>query len=88
MMYGPIAGSTYDIFILGQSNWYNNYVIAFQLIQQPMYHLYGDLAYPQLGVLIGGFRNVLQGTREAVWNTEMSSVQEAVEWFFKEIIIG
>lgn len=90
MLYGPIAGSRHDSFLLGQSE------LLPQLRQcipinpnnnLPMYQLYGDPAYPQSGILFGGFRNARDGSPEAAWNTQMSRVREAVEWLFKEIIL-
>ena len=89
LMYGPIAGSRHDSFLLGQSN-------VIQQLRQimptddrgiPAFQLYGDPAYPQSGVLFGGFQNVRPNTIEAAWNTEMSKVREVVEWLFKEIIV-
>jgi nuclease HARBI1 len=89
MMYGPIAGSRHDSFILGQSNLIQQLreIIPVNADGIPAYQLYGDPAYPQSGVLFGGFRLVRQGTIQAAWNTEMSRVQESVEWLFKEIIV-
>ena len=40
----------------------------------PIYSLYGDLAYPQSPYLLGGYRNVVNGTDEAQFNRLMSSV--------------
>ena len=34
----------------------------------PIYSLYGDLAYPQSLYLLGGYRNVVNGTDEAQFN--------------------
>jgi hypothetical protein len=89
MMFGPIPGSRHDSFMLGQSNLVQQLREVVPLNHEgiPMYQLYGDPAYPQSGVLFGGFRNARPGTIEAAWNTEMSKVRESVEWLFKEIIV-
>jgi hypothetical protein len=88
MMYGPVPGSRHDSFMLGESNLVQQLREVVPLNNQgiPAYQLYGDPAYPQSGVLFGGFRNARPGTIEATWNTEMSKVRESVEWLFKEII--
>ena len=52
----------------------------------PIYILYGDLAYPQSPHLLGGYRNVVNGTDEAQFNRLMSSVRITVEWGYCEII--
>ena len=51
-----------------------------------LYSLFGDPAYPQSAHLFGSFRNPPAGSPEAGWNTQLSKVQEVVEWLFKEII--
>ena len=89
LLYGPIAGSRHDSFLLGQSNLIAQLRECIPMnptTDIPLYQLYGDPAYPQSGLLFGGFRNVRPGTPEAAWNTQMSRVREAVEWLFKEII--
>jgi nuclease HARBI1 len=89
LMYGPIPGSRHDSFMLGESNLIQQLREVIPLNDQgiPLYQLYGDPAYPQSGVLYGGFRNPPAGSIEANWNTEMSRVTESVEWMFKEIAI-
>lgn len=89
MLYGPIAGSRHDAFLLGQSNLIQQLrdcIPVDPLTNRHRFQLYGDPAYPQSGVLFGGFRNARPGSPEAAWNTQMSRVREAVEWLFKEII--
>ena len=51
----------------------------------PIYSLYGDLAYPQSQYILGGYRNVANGTDEAQFNQLMSSVRITVEWGYYEI---
>jgi hypothetical protein len=85
LLFGPVAGSRHDSFMLGQSG-------LLQQLQELMqnngmeFALYGDPAYPQSLYLFGGFRNPQHGSPEANWNTTMSNVREVVEWGFKEII--
>jgi hypothetical protein len=50
-----------------------------------VYNLYADPAYPQSAYIFGGFRNSAPGSREAMWNTQMSSVCESVKWGFAYI---
>ncbi len=55
-----------------------------------VYSLYADPAYPQSAYIFGGFRNPPDGSREAQWNSNMSSVRESgvresVEWGFAYI---
>ena len=87
LMFGPIPGSRHDSFMLGESNLIQQLreVVPLDHRGIPAYQLYGDPAYPQSGVLFGGFRNPRAGSIEANWNTEMSRVRESVEWMFKEI---
>jgi nuclease HARBI1 len=89
MLYGPIAGSRHDSFLLGQSNLLQQLrdcIPVDPLTNRHRFQLYGDPAYPQSGVIFGGYRNARPGSHEAAWNTQMSRVREAVEWLFKEII--
>ena len=51
-----------------------------------IYSLYGDLVYHQSPFLLGGFRNVINGTDEPHFNRPMSSVRITVEWGNCEII--
>ena len=56
----------------------------FMPIDNIVYTLYADMAYPDSDVLFRSFRNALPGSLEAQFNTEMLRVCEAVEWDFKE----
>ena len=83
--FGPTNGNRHDSFMLGESGLLptlGNYMAAFH---QP-YVLYGDPAYPQSGILFGGFRNPPEGSDMAAFNTAMSKVRESVEWGFATII--
>ena len=66
--FGPTNGNRHDSFMLGESGLLPtlaNYMAAFD---QP-YVLYGDPAYPQSGILFGGFRNPPEGSEMAAFNT-------------------
>ena len=85
-LYGPIPGSRHDSYMLGKSG----LIAQLRALMPPgteLFSLYGDPAYPQSGVLFGGFRNPPAGSLQAAWNTRMSKVREVVEWLFKEIVV-
>ena len=48
--------------------------------------LYGDPAYAQSIYKFGGYKNPLNGSTHAHWNTSMSKVHEVVEWGFANIL--
>ena len=51
-----------------------------------IYSLYANPAYPaQLAYTFKGFRNTVPGSCKAMWNAQMSSVCESVEWGFAYI---
>ena len=52
----------------------------------PIYALYGDLAYAQSAYVLGGFRNVDTNSDEAAYNRLVFSVCIIVEWGFAELI--
>jgi hypothetical protein len=83
-LFGPVPGSRHDAFIIGESG------LLDQLEElmppgNPVYTLYGDSAYAQMHLVLGGFRNPIPHTRQAEWNGQMSSVRESVEWMFGRI---
>ena len=45
-----------------------------------IYSLYADPAYPQSAYVFGGFQITIPGSRKAMWNAQMSSVCQSVEW--------
>ena len=86
-LYGPVPAKTHDARLLCES----------QLLEQlqtvmpedginPIYALYGDLAYAQSAYVVGGFRNVDTNSDEAAYNRLLSSVCITVEWGFAELI--
>ena len=52
----------------------------------PIYALYGDLAYAQNAYVLGGFCNVGTNSDEAAYNRLLSSVHITVEWGFTELV--
>jgi DDE superfamily endonuclease len=85
LLFGPINGNRHDSYMLAESGLLPKLRALFPP-GSVRYSLYGDPAYPQSELLFGGFRGAQPGSDEAEWNTRMSSVREAVEWLFKEII--
>ena len=87
-LYGPMLTKTHDAKLLCQSNLMEQLhnVMPDDNSNVPIYSLYGDLAYPQSSYLLGGFRNVVNGTDEANFNRLMSSVHITVEWGYCKII--
>jgi nuclease HARBI1 len=85
-LFGPIAGSRHDSYMLSESN------LLQQLAQlmpegqaDTIYALYGDPAYPQSAYLIGGVAGAAAGSVEAKWNKAMSGGRIVVEWTFGEV---
>ena len=86
-LYGPVPAKTHDARLLHES----------QLLEQlqtvmpedgnnPIYALYGDLAYAQSAYVLGGFHNVDMDSDEAAYNRLLSSVHITVEWGFAELV--
>ena len=85
--YGPVPAKTHDARLLHES----------QLLEQlqtvmpedgnnPIYALYGDLAYAQSACVPGGFCNVDMNSDEAAYNRLLSSVCITVERGFAELV--
>ena len=87
-LYGPVPAKTHDAELLCQSNLMEQLRSAMpdDNSNGPIYSLYGDLEYLQSSYLLGGFRNVINGTAEAHFNRLMLSVRITVEWGYCEII--
>lgn len=87
-LFGPVAGSRHNSYMLGESNLLNQ---LRTMMPNPdphrVYSLYGDPAYPQNSYIMGGFNNPATLSNKAAWNRWLSSVQIAVEWGFKEIVL-
>jgi nuclease HARBI1 len=85
-LYGPIAGSRHDCYLLAQSTLHAQMVACMPLGgPHHIYSLYGDPAYTSSAWLFSGFRFAAPGSLQAQWNTRMSSVREVVEWGFNLI---
>ena len=90
LLYGPVAGSRHDAYLLRQSRLIPQLAALMPLDTTPpaqRFMLYGDPAYPTTHVLFGGVNHPEAGTIEAKWNRQMSKVREVVEWLFKEVIV-
>lgn len=85
-LYGPIAGSRHDSYMLGESNILEQLEVAMPGTDgSPIYAMYGDPAYPQSPYLIGGVAGAAVGSIQAAWNKAMSAARIAVEWTFGEV---
>ena len=82
--FGPTNGNRHDSFMLLESGLLP--ALAEHMAETgENYALYGDPAYPQSAVLLGGFRNAPEGSERAAFNTAMSKVRESVEWGFCQL---
>ena len=86
-LYGPVPAKTHDARLLCES----------QLLEQlqtvmpedgnnPIYALYGDLAYALCAYVLSCSRSVDMNSDEAAYNRLLSSVRITVEWGFAELI--
>jgi nuclease HARBI1 len=85
-LFGPIAGSRHDSYMLGESQIRDKLEAAMPGNDgQPVYAMYGDPAYPQSQYLLGGVAGAAAGSIEAKWNKAMSRARICVEWTFGEV---
>jgi nuclease HARBI1 len=95
-MYGVVNGNRHDSFMLHQSELLPRLRDLMPAgipgggaggaeNNNTVYSLYADPAYPQSAYIFGGFHQPAPGSREALWNSNMSSVRESVEWGFQYI---
>ena len=85
-MFGPVEGKRHDSGMLADSGLLNQ-------LQQHSFDTggrllcsYGDPAYPSRVHLQSGFRGANITREEELWNSKMSSVRQAVEWIFGDIV--
>ena len=83
-LYGPVPAKTHDARLLHESQLLEQLHTA--MLEDPIYALYGDLAYAQSAYVPGGFRNVDMNSDEAAYNRLLSSVRITVEWGFAELV--
>ena len=86
LLHGPVPGSRHDSFMLNDSGILPKLREIMPEASGAIYGIYGDPAYPNSAYILGGLRNVNQGTIEGEWNTVLRKVRQAVEWGFGEII--
>jgi nuclease HARBI1 len=84
-LYGPIAGSHHDSFMLSCSNLLPQLQELMPAGEGTIYSLFGDPAYPMSAYLYGGVTQPAPGSIEAAWNTRMASARIVVEWTFGEV---
>jgi hypothetical protein len=85
LLYGPVAGSRHDGYMLDDSGMEDKLLEMFPPDCPNIYRIYGDPAYKMSRVIFTGFRTTVEGSIEAQWNSQMSAVRTAVEWMFNEI---
>ena len=90
-MFGAINGNRHDSYMMMQCGLLQklcNLMPATNKQDEGEDHIfasYTDLEYPQSAHIFGGCIHPAPGSREALWNTLMSSVCESLEWGFAHI---
>jgi DDE superfamily endonuclease len=84
LLHGPVNGNRHDSFLLRDSELLPQ-LESLMPINNIIYALYGDPAYPQSALLFGGYRDAAEGSIEEEFNTEMSRVRVVVEWGFQQV---
>jgi hypothetical protein len=79
----PEMGARHDGYMLGNSNLEEQLESMFP---DKEFGLFGDPAYPQSELLLGGYTNHNLDPRQQQYNTLMSGVRECVEWGFASVI--
>ena len=76
-MYGPVNANRHDSFLLSTSGFLDKLQTFMpDLPGSDVLSLYGDPAYAQSIYKFGGYKNPLNGSTHAHWNTSMSNVCE------------
>ena len=71
-MYDPVNGNRRDSFLLSTSGLLDKLQTFMpDLPGSDVFSLYGDPAYPQSIYIFGGYKNPLNGSTHALWNTSM-----------------
>jgi DDE superfamily endonuclease len=84
-LYGLIAGSQHDSYMLSCSDLLPQLHTLMPQGQGTIYSLFGDLAYPMSAYLYRDVTQLAAGSIEAAWNTKMSSAPMVVKWTFGEV---
>ena len=84
---GPFSARRHDVRILRESRLLDVLQrIMPEDAEEPIYYLYGDLAYEHRRHLFSGFRNAAPNTARARFNHEMSKCRIVVEWGFSNVL--
>jgi nuclease HARBI1 len=85
-LYGPIAGSHHDSYMLGESQIRDKLEATMPGNDgQPVHAMFGDPAYPQSQYLLGGVAGAAARSPEAKWKKAMARARICVEWTFGEV---
>jgi hypothetical protein len=86
-MCGPVNGNWHDSFLPSTSGLLDKLQHFMpDLSGTVVFSLYGDPSYPHPIYIFGGYKNPLNGSAHALWNTTMSKVCEEVEWELAKIL--
>ena len=86
-LYGPVPAKAHDARLLCESQLLEQLqTVMLEDGNNPIYALYGDLAYAQSAYVLGGFCNADMNSDEAAYNRLLCSVHIIVEWGFAELI--
>ena len=89
LLQGPFAGRMHDAAIFRETELEETLEEMMPFVEDEedsVYHLCGDLAYPQSAYVCRGFAGVDPNTIEAIFNERMSNVRIVVEWTFNGIL--
>jgi len=81
MFWGPCFGLAHDARLLRESQLVPKLAAYFDAAGGPVYHIFGDVAYPLSLYLLRGFKGNLSD-EQVQFNKAMSSVRISVEWGF------
>lgn len=84
-VYGPIEGCRHDATLFKQSGLATILDKYFYAPDGKAFFIYGDPAYGIGPYLLSPFKGPAVTEEQALWNSKMSKVREAVEWDFRDL---